>query len=368
MRRAFKYRLYPTKAQAITLVAWLDVCRELYNAAIEERRDAWPRGVSVRLRDQSAQLPEIRRQRPDVVAVFSQTLQNVLRRVDFAFQAFFRRARAGKTPGYPRFKGRDRYDSLTWPQDIGFALVGTKRLRLGNFGEVRIKLHRPPEGRPKTCTVKREDGKWYAVLSCDEVPDRAYPTASGEIGLDMGLESFVTLSTGEKVANPRWHRKTEARLKDAQRALSKKKRGSKRRRKAKGRLARLHSKVREQRRDFHHKLAKRVVTENGFIAVEDLKPSEMVSDASDGVAKSIQDAAWAAFLMILSGKAEEAGRTLVRVPPAGTSSTCFRCGAYRKKGLSERVHSCPCGLVLDRDLHASLNILRLGRSLQVSTA
>lgn len=367
MRRSFKYRIYPTKTQVSALVRWLDVCRELYNAAIEERREAWKCGVSINFKLQSAQLPLIKEVRPDVEGVYSQTLQNVLHRVDLAFKAFFRRAKSGETPGYPRFKSRDRYDSFTFPQSQAFSVAG-KRLHLSKLGEVKIKLHRPIEGTPKTCSIKREADKWYAVFSCDAVPPRAYPFAEHEVGVDVGLESFATLSTGEKVGNPRWYRKTEERLKDAQRSLSRKKRGSARRRKAKGGVTRLHAKAKNQRLDFHHKLAHRIVSENGLIAVEDLSVKEMTEKSSSGMRKSISDAGWSRFLSILAAKAEEAGRRFVKVPPRGTSSTCSGCGASKQKTLAERIHRCECGLVLHRDINASFNILRLGRSLRVSTS
>ena len=368
MRKSFKYRVYPTKAQAAKLDSWLDLCRELHNAALQERRDHWRgAGIGVGFNDQSRQLPAIKEERPEFADIYSQVLQQVLHRVDLAFKHFFRRIKNHETPGYPRFKSRDRYDSLTWPQAPGFALVGTKRLRLGNVGEVRIKLHRPIEGKPKTCAVKRETGKWYASFSCDDVPPRVYPDATAEVGIDMGLESFATLSTGEKVENPRWYRKTEKRLADAQRRLSRKKRGSKRRAKAKRRLARLRANEKNQRNDFHYKLAHRIVSENGVIIVEDLKPKEMIERSSTGLSKSIQDAAWSRFLAILGAKAAEAARRFVKVPPRGTSSTCSRCGAFKHKTLSERLHVCPCGLILDRDINASINILRLGRSLQAAS-
>lgn len=367
MRRAFKYRIYPTKAQEKAFIHWLDACRELYNAAIEERKEAWRlQKVSINFKVQSAQLPEIKKLRTDVGAVYSQTLQNVLHRVDFAFQAFFRRVNRGETPGYPRFKSRDRYDSFTFPQDQAFRIDG-KRLHLSKLGEVKIKLHRQIEGIPKTCSIKRDAGKWYAVFSCDNVPARAYPFSESEVGIDVGLESFATLSTGEKIKNPRWYRKTEEQLKIAQRSLSRKKRGSARRRKTKSAVIRLHAKAKNQRQDFHHKLAHRVVSENILIAVEDLYVKEMAEKSSSGMRKSISDAGWSGFLSILGAKAEEAGRLFVRVPPRSTSSTCSECGAFRQKTLSEREHRCPCGLVLDRDVNASLNILRLGRSLQVSS-
>lgn len=366
-RRAFKYRIYPTKVQIKTFERWLELCREIHNSCIAWRRDAWEQEkVSIQHEDQRSRLPSLKREYPEFADVYAQVLQQVVYRVDFAFKAFFRRVKAGENPGYPRFKNVDRYNSLIWPQDIGFHLVGTKRVHLSGIGEVRIKLHRPVEGKTKTCMVKRVAGKWYVIFSCDEVPAREYPDATSEVGIDMGLESFATLSTGEKIGNPRWYRKAEERIAAAQRELSRKKKGSRRRQKASQRVARLHEKTANRRRDFHHKLARRVVEENSLIAVEDLKPSEMVKDSYRGHNKSRQDAGWAQFLMILEAKAEEAARRFVRVPPYGTSSTCFQCGAYRKKELSERIHFCSCGLVLDRDVHASLNILRLGRSLRGS--
>ncbi len=366
MHRSFKYRIYPNKAQAAALNQWLDLCRELYNAALEERREAWKQRVSISLRIQQSQLPPLKKIRPDLAGVNSQVLQNVLVRVDRAFRAFFRRVKQGKIPGYPRYKGSDRYQSLEWPQDIGFRFTGAKRLRLSGIGEIRIKLHRPLGGKPKTCTLKRESDRWYAILSCEGVlPSKhLHPISDRQVGLDVGLESFATLSTGEKISNPRWYRNVEERLAKAQRELSRKKRGSTRRLKARLKVAQLHAKARRQREDFQQKLANRLVSENSLIAVENLEIESLAQESPRGIRKSIQDAGWARFLKILADKAEEAGRQLIRVEAAGTSSGCYRCGAYRKKALGERIHSCACGLVLDRDQHAALNILRLGTSLQ----
>lgn len=368
VRRAFKYRIYPSKAQASLFSSWLEICWELYNGVIEERREAWRCGISVTFKTQSAQLPEIKKIRPEIETLYSQVLQNVLHRVDFAFQAFFRRVKNGEIPGYPRFKSRDRYDSFTFPQNIAFSVRG-KLLRLSKLGHVKIKLHRPIEGTPKTCSIKREAGKWYAVFSCDDVPARDFPFTENEVGIDVGIESFAALSTGEKVENPRWYRKTEEGLADAQRELSRRKRGSNRRAKARRGLARLHAKAKNQRQDFHHKLAHRIVSDNALIAVEDLSVREMIEKSPSGMKKSISDAGWSGFMAILGAKAEEAGRRFVKVPPRGTSSTCSECGAFRQKTLSERTHRCEnCGLMLDRDVNASLNILRLGRSLRGSSS
>jgi putative transposase len=368
VRRAFKYRLYPTKPQKMALNDLLTGARRLYNAALEQRRWIWrDHGVSLSYLGQAAQLKEARDADEKLKLLNYSACQDVLRRLQKAFDGFFRRVKSGQTPGYPRFKSADRFDSITFPS-YGDGVRLSEKLHIQNVGRVKIKLHRPVEGKIKTVTLKREAGDWYASLSCDEVPARAYPEATAEVGIDMGLTTFAALTTGERIENPRWYRKTESRLKDAQRELSRKQRGSKRRQKAKRRVARLHARTANQRNDFQHKLAHRIVSENSLISVEYLAPKGMVSDTSRGMAKSIQDASWSRFLSILGAKAEEAGRRFVKVPPHGTSSTCFRCGTYRRKELSERMHSCECGLVLDRDVHASHNILRLGRSLQVSTS
>ena len=368
MRRSYKYRLYPNRAQRIGLNDLLTGARRLYNAALEQRRWMWrDHRISVGYLDQAAQLKEARDADETLRLLNYSACQEMLRRLQRSFDAFFRRIKNGENPGYPRFKSADRFDSVTFPS-CGDGVKLSEKLYVQNVGGIRIKLHRAVQGKVKTVTLKHEAGDWYAVFSCDDVPARSYPLADSEVGVDMGLERFATLSTGEKIENPRWYRKAEARLKKAQRALSRKKRGSKRRQKGKRRVARLHAKTANQRRDFQHKLARRIISENRLISVEDLAPKEMVSGTPGGMAKSIQDASWARFLSILEAKAEEAGRRFVRVPPRGTSSTCFRCGTYRKKPLSERVHSCACGLELDRDVHAALNILRLGRSLQVKVS
>lgn len=366
-RRAFKYRIYPTKAQTVALNDLLAAARWLYNAALEQRRMAWiDRKLSLNYYDQAAQLKEARDADGKLKLLNYSACQDVLRRLQKAFDAFFRRIKRGETPGYPRFKSADRFDSITFPA-YGDGVKLTRKLHVQSVGDVKIKLHRPVQGKPKTVTVKREAGKWYASFSCDDVPARVYPVATAEVGIDMGLESFATLSTGEKIENPRWYRKTEMRLKEGQRKLTSKKKRSKRRRKAKERVARLHAKAANQRKDFQHKLAHRIVSENAVIAVEDLNTKELIENSTRGLSKSIQDAAWAKFLDILRVKAEEAGRRMVKVPPRGTSSTCSRCGTFKQKTLSERLHVCPCGLVLDRDINASLNILRLGRSHQAAS-
>lgn len=365
LRRAFKFRLFPSKSQSGILETLLTTASHLYNDALEQRRNAWKaHKVSLNFYDQSAQLTEARAEFEELRALPAQVGQDVLHRLQKAFDAFFRRIRSGETPGYPRFRGVDRYDSITFPQYLyGVKLLDSK-LHVQNVGEVRIRLHRPIEGRIKTVTIKREAGRWFAIFSCDQVQARAYPEATAEVGIDVGLNSFATFSTGEKVDNPRWYRKAEERLSEAQRSLGSKKKGSNRRHKAKQRLARLHAKVANQRRDFLHKLAHRIVSENALIAVEDLEPQKMIEHSPTGLAKSIHDAAWSMFFRFLLEKAEEAARCFLKVPPRGTTYTCSRCGRTRFMLLSQRVFKCLCGLVMDRDTNSSLNILRLGRSLQ----
>lgn len=366
MRRSFKYRLYPTKGQAERLQRTLDLCRELYNAALEERRKAWRQcRLSLNYHDQRGQLPDVKRDRPDVAEAHSQVLQDVLCRLEKTFQAFLRRCRNGEIPGYPRFKGYNRYDSFTYPQYPSGATLRDNRLYLSKIGGIRIKLHRAIKGKVKTVTIKREAGKWYAVFSCENVPSKPLPKTGQVVGIDAGLESFVTLSDGTQIMNPRWYRQAQRRLKMSQRVVSKRKRGGRRRAKAIRVLQVAHAKVRNQRRDFHYKLAHKLVRDYDLIAFERLNIKGMVRNRH--LAKSISDAGWGQFLRILSFKAEEAGKRVVEVNPYRTSWVCSHCGEPVDKSLCERWHLCHhCGLSIPRDHNSAINILNLGlgRSLQ----
>lgn len=364
MRRAFKFRLYPTRRQAEALDGQLHATQQLYNAALEQRRTVWQsRRKSISVYDQKRELPDLRRSDAGLGLVHTHACQEVLFRLDRAFRAFFRRVKTGETPGYPRFKGLERWASLTFSEYGNGAALVDGRLRVFGIGDIKLKLHRPITGTIKTVTLKRScRGHWSAIFSCDAVPMRLFTAATAEVGLDVGLMSFAMLSTGDSIENPRWYRKTEEHLGAAQRMLSAKARGTVARQTARQCVARLHEKIREQRRDFHHKTALTLVQRHAAIAVEDLNTKGLIEHSPTGLAKSITDAAWGQFLAILCAKAEEAGRRFAKVPPRGTSSTCSSCGRTESKALSERVHACPCGLVLDRDHNAALNILRLGRS------
>ncbi len=380
MRKAFKYRLYPTKKQEQPLFWTLSRCRELYNAALSERRDAYRMsGKSISYYEQKRDLPEIKTEiRQEYQAIHSQVLQDVLLRLNRAFESFFRRVKWGEDPGYPRFQGRNRYNSFTYPQG-GYSLTHDRRLCLSKIGSIKIKLHRDLAGTIKTCTIKYEAGQWYAVFSCEvEAPD-PLPAVESEVGIDLGVTHFAALSDGTFIESPRYYRKAQKQLKTLQQTLSRKKRGSHRRKKAVQAVAKAHRKIAHQRHDFHHKHAKKLVRQHQTIVFEELeitniskraKPKQDGNGnylpngaaAKSGLNESILDAGWGQFQQIVMNKAAWAGRTVLKVSPKYTSQVCSQCGVIKKKSLQERWHSCECGCELDRDTNAAMNILRLGRS------
>jgi putative transposase len=368
VRKTYKYKLQPTAEQAETLAFILRRCRELYNAGLQERRDAWHKcGVSITAAGQSAQLPAIKDVRPDFRDVHSQVLQDVLTRLDRAFQAFFRRVKAGEAPGYPRFHGANRYNSFTYKQFGNGAMLDNGFLVLSKIGRIAVRWSRPIEGTPKMVTIRREADGWYACFSCEGVPIQPLPLTGQETGIDLGWESFATLADGTQIANPRIFRLAERRLKRAQRRVSRRVKGSHRRRKAVHLLARAHQKVRRARTDFHHKAALVLVRQYDTIYHEDLQTANLVR--THHLAKSIADAGWSAFLGILAFKAACAGKRAVPVPPAYTSQTCSGCGVLVHKGLSVRWHLCPdCGMGLHRDHNAAKNIEWAGQALRGAVA
>jgi putative transposase len=364
LRRTFKYRLYPSKAQVTRLNETLARCCELYNAALQERRDAWLiNRVSINYYDQCQQLVEIKLIRPEYQCVYSQVLQDALRRVDRTFQAFFRRVKERKDKaGFPRFRAHKRYDSFTYTQR-GFSLSGNK-LTLSKVGKVRIKLHRPLEGKVKTCTIKREAGRWYAcfVSECEPKP---LPPCADSVGVDVGLTAFATLSSGTNIENPHWFKAAQPRLRIAQRKVARRQKGSNRRRKAVQLLQRVHVHIRNQRVSFHHQESRKLVNNYGLIAVEDLNVKGM---ARGMLAKSISDAGWSQFLRFIAYKAEDAGRFNPQVNPNGTSQECL-CGGAVPKTLKERWHNCAvCGLSAPRDHVSALVIEARGLRVQALTS
>jgi putative transposase len=362
VRKTFKYKLIPTPTQERVLGRVLGLCRALYNTGLEQRITAWQRArVSISRFQQEAELKDIREAFPDYTAVHSHVLQDVLERLDKTYQAFFRRVKAGEKAGFPRYQGRDRWHSFTYKEFGNGATLENGFLVLSKIGRIAVRWSRPIEGTPKTVTVYKEADGWYVCFSCADVPVQPLPTTGQETGIDLGIEAFATLSDGARIFSPGWYRKAERMLKMAHRRVSRRKKGSHRRRKAVALLAKAHQKVRRQRVDFHHKTALSLVRANDTIYHEDLQTANLLKNHH--LAKSIQDAGWSQFLSILSFKAACAGRSVVAVPPAYTSQRCSGCGVIVSKGLSVRWHSCPdCGASLHRDHNAARNIERAGQA------
>ncbi|WP_344748729.1 transposase [Streptosporangium vulgare] len=388
MRRSFKFLLRPTARQSVALAACLDDHRALYNAALEHRRTAYAKAkVSIRYGDQSAELKHIRADDTDGQGRWSfSSQQATLRRLDKAFAAFFARLKAGRAPGFPRFKGEGRFDTVEWPKDGDGCRWDSRPehprasyVRLQGVGHVRVHRHRTVRGTVKTIGVKREGSRWYVILSCDDVPAEPLPATGASVGIDLGVASLVTTSDGEHLTNPRHLAASAERLAAAQRDLARKKRGSARRRKAVARVAALHGTVRRQRLDGAHKAALALVRDYDVIACEDLRIANMTRSASgtlqapgsnvaakSGLNRSILDAGWGVFLTILRSKAESAAKEMIAVNPVNTSRTCARCGhcAKENRPTQAEFHCQRCAHVAHADVNAAKNILRAGLALR----
>ncbi len=366
LKRTYRYRIYPTVRLRLALQAQLGFACQLYNAALEQRRYAWRgRRHSVTLYEQFRELTAVRAAKMGPASMSCSAMRDPLRRLDRAYSAFFRRVKAGVKPGYPRFRSVRRYDSLTWDSAWG---ISDGRLALQGIGQIKVKWHRPlPRSAVvRTVTVRRVAERWYACFSLRVSRSPRVPVPQRPaVGLDLGIQHFATLSSGEQISGPRAYRTAMRQLRLAQRRVSRRQKGSHRRQRARLLLARQHERIRNLRHDHAHKLSRRLVAEFGLIAVEDLNVGGL---ARGPLAKDVTDQGWAAFITMLEYKAADAGTRLIRVPPGGTSQTCSDCGVVVAKVLSERMHRCPqCGLVLDRDTNAARNILRLGLSRQAST-
>ena len=391
MIRAYKFLMRPTVGQAIALGEMLRDHCSLYNGALQERRDAYRHTskTSVKYGDQSAQLKAIRAFDPERQGRWSfSSQQATLRRLDKAFQAFFRRVRAGRTPGYPRFKGVGHFDTVTFPRDgDGCRWDSTPhdpvtRVRLQGIGHLRVHQHRPVRGRVKTISVKREGNRWYVVLACDNVPAEELPPTGAIVGIDMGVTHFLTTSDGEHVVNPRFLQAMADELAEAQRHLAtfpkRTRRRTKAHRAAARKVAKLHGRIRRRRADFHHKTARALITGHDVIAHERLNTGGMTKSpapkadpgqpggflpngaaAKAGLNRSILDAGWAQFLGILANKAESAGRLVVPVDARNTSRTCPECGHVAKENrLTQAKFACTaCGFTANADHVGATNIL-----------
>lgn len=385
--RNIEYRIYPTPRQIETMTSWLHLHCELYNAALQERRDAYQKcGISITYNQQQNSLPEVKEARPELTPLGSHALQETVRRVDRAYKAFFRRVKTGEKPGYPRFKSRFRFDSFTYPDPSGWKILTSTRkggrLKVANIGN--IKMRGCPrvalsDGTPRTLTVRRKNGRWYATISVKYdlqklARNRVY--SDRVVGLDAGCKDVVFTSNNDNIANPKFLSNSQKELKSCQKELSRKKRGSSNRNKARKKVISLHQKIFNQRKNFLHQLSASIVMLYSFVAIENLKLKNMTRSSKgtienpgsnvkqkSGLNRSMLDAGVGLLFSMLVYKAVEAGSLLVKVNPNGTTQRCAMCGTVVQKGLSVRMHICHhCGFVAHRDFNAALNILFLGLS------
>ncbi|MEH1777069.1 RNA-guided endonuclease InsQ/TnpB family protein [Nostoc sp.] len=378
MRITYQYRLRPTKQQTATFVHWLELCRRQYNYRLAERFNWYEQNrcdidrcsLEVchlpQLKDkpsrwsQQKDLGNTKALFPEYKDMLLHTLQDVIARVEKTFDRWLKGDRNSKRSGRPRFKGKGRYRSFTFPDPIKPEHIQGKFIKLPKIGKVKMILHRtlPDSFKIKTATITHKADGWYISLSLEDVTVPSFktdlrPTPDNTVGIDMGLKSFLVTSDNQEVPIPQYYRKAEKRLKRLQRQLSRKKKGSNRRTKAVKRVAKTHLKVGNQRKDFHYKTALWLLNQSQVIAHENLNIKGLVKSK---LAKSITDAGWGQFLQILNTKAVSAGYLVVAVNPNGTSQDCSDCGATVSKTLADRWHSCQCGASYDRDHNAARNI------------
>jgi putative transposase len=370
--KVFKYRLYPSPSQEKNLFRVLNCARKLYNMALAERKYTYPlEGRKVGLAETEQLAKHYRATFPYADQLFSQTAQSVVKQVDRAYQACFRRLKAGERKagvprrrvGHPRFKSRNRFNSFEFKQfGVGAKLDG-RRLKRYGIGRVRVRWHRPIEGDIKTARIVHSAGKWHACFACEVPTPEPLPETGHVIGLDMGISALITTSDGEKIENPKFYRSGQTKLRVLQRTLARAKRGSQNRRKALLRVQRQHEHVAHQRKDYLNKLVYALVQPYDGIAVEDLRIKNMVRNPH--LSTSILDSGWYYFRERLTHKAANAGRRpflrkgVAFVNPAHTSDTCFRCGtSFENFTLATRWVECACGgLSLDSDHHAAIAVL-----------
>jgi putative transposase len=370
MLRTHKYLLRPNTEQIKKLDFLLWQSRLVYNAALEQRITTYKEtGKGVGYGAQWVHYRDVRHDNPDTLGKLNaSSLQHLLRRLDKSFAAFFRRLKAGENPGYPRFKGRNRFNSLEYTYGDGCKLrqgeYGRKSFYVQNVGEMRMCYHRAisPDAEIKHVVIKRVGERWYVYLML-KLPDpgKRQVQTGLHIGVDVGLKQLAALSTGELIENPRWLRESLAELRRLQRHVSRQVKGSNRKKETYRQIARLHERVASQRADYLHKVSTRLVVENDLIAIENLSLGFM--NRNGHLSLSSHDTGFGLFRQMLEYKAEEAGIQVIAVNPSNTTQTCSGCGSIVPKGLSVRVHECPdCGLVLDRDINAARNILTLALS------
>jgi putative transposase len=358
--RTYKYRLYPTQSQEKNLWHVLNACRNLYNMLLEERKLAWEyerKSMSL-AQQENTTVKQYRKTFPYAQQMFSQTAQSVAKQLDNAFQAFFERLKAGdKKAGYPRFKARTHFSSFEFKQYKSGIKIDGRRLKLFGVGRVAVRWHRPIEGEIKTARIIHKAGQWFVAFACDVNAKPELLKTGRVIGIDVGIAALITTSEGDKVAHPQFYREGQKRLRVLQRSLARKKKGGRNRRKALLKVQRQQMHVGNQRRDVLHKLSTALIETFDGVALEELRVRNMVKNRH--LSKSILDSGWAMFKQFLVYKAGSAGREIRLVNPAYTSKCCSDCGQmFEDFSLSTRWVKCDCGLSLDRDHNAAINILR----------
>jgi len=361
--KTYQYRLYPTRNQLNTFNNSLELCRQLYNIALSQRITCYKKyNKSLNYYDQANQLKELKEYFEEYRLIYSQVLQDVFKRLDKAFKNFFRRIKRSETPGFPRFKGYDRYDSLTYPQ---FNLkIQDNKIYVPKIGYVKIKFHRnfPKDVKIKTATIKKSHNKYYVNIAFEtqKVKKIKQIDKNKIIGIDLGLEKFLITSDNKIVENPRFFKVSEKKVKIENQKLSKKVKGSNNRKKQRQKLSKVHEKIGNQRKDFCHKLSRKFVDNFDIIIHENLNIKRIVQNKR--FSKSIVDVSWFQFIQFLTYKAEEAGKYMIGINPKNTTQMCSNCGKIVKKDITVRIHSCSCGYEADRDLNAAINIKNLGLS------
>ena len=345
--RAFKFRMYPSKAIQKKMQTHLWLSKQLWNEMLAFTKELYAH---------HAVFPTKRSLREIVkgTGLHSQVAQELVDRLSDAVERKITMKKQGIKAGFPRFKSIDQMKSLVYPQS-GFTLHD-KKLFISPFGEINIKKHREMNGTIKTLTIKREaSGKWFAIFAVEELPSTPMENNGAAVGIDFGLKNLATFSDGTTIKNPRHILEYEEKLISLQKRLSKKKKGSSNRKRIKQKLARAYEKLKNSRSDFLHKLSNQLVHSHSLIALEDLSIQHMVQEK---FGKSIHDVAWNSFTHMLCYKAPSAGCKVVLVNPRNTTKACSQCGSLSEKKLSDRIHACPfCGLTMDRDINAAINIL-----------
>lgn len=362
MNKSFKYRIYPSKSQIKKLNDNIRSCRFVWNTFLNERKVLYEvEKKSICAYEQNKRLKNLKDDFPFLKNTYSQSLQQIGIQLEFAFKSFFKRIKNGETPGYPRFKGNNRLDSIHYPQygKCGCQIKNGK-LAVSKIGDIKLIYHRELVGKPKTATIKRTPtGKWFVTIVC-EYGNNILQSSDLSVGIDLGISKFATFSDGTVIENPRFFKEEEINLKKAQSKTDKLVKGSKERVKARKVVNRIHERLSWKRDNFSHQESRKVINKYQNIILEKLNTQGMIDNNIPNLNKYITDVAWNKFTSFIQYKAVEAGRSVILVNPKNTTKTCSQCGKIVDKSLNERVHNCSCGLVIDRDLNAAINILRLG--------